>query len=221
MDNFSQLESQNIKNKIGFIKKYLNKSFIYKKYKIIENPLKETNKIEVKNINEDNINRINSYQKITIKRNAGIDLLRIVTMIEIVYTHVLCQGKGLYKYSRYKKILITLYTYIFWHVNAYGLISGIVGYKSTKYSNLLYIWLCVVFYSVGIRYYYLKYKQGAILTGELYIEYYPIINMRYWYCISYFGMFIFLPAINKGIQHLSKTKFKLLVMSILDIFAFW
>ena len=65
--------------------------------------LKKTNKIEVKNINEDNINRINSYQKITIERNEGIDLLRIVTMIEIVK-------------------LNNLYTYIFWHINAYGLI---------------------------------------------------------------------------------------------------
>ena len=122
MDNFSQLESKNIKNKIGLIKKYLNESFIYKKYKIIENPLKETNGIEFKSINEDKINRINSKQKISKKRNAGIDLIRIVAMIGIVYTHVFYQGKGLYKYIRYKNKLTNLYAYIFWHVNAYGLI---------------------------------------------------------------------------------------------------
>ena len=74
---------------------------------------------------------------------------------------------------------------------------------------------------MGIRYYYLKYKKGAIITGELYIEYFPIIYMRYWYCTSYFGMFFFLPAINKGIQYLNKTEFKLLVMSIFGIFVFW
>jgi hypothetical protein len=34
-------------------------------------------------------------------------------------------------------------------------------------------------------------------------------------------MFIFLPAINKGIQYLNKSEFKLLVMSILGIFVFW
>jgi hypothetical protein len=45
--------------------------------------------------------------------------------------------------------------------------------------------------------------------------------MRYWYCTAYFGMFIFLPAINKGIQYLNKSEFKLLVMSIYGIFVFW
>ena len=45
--------------------------------------------------------------------------------------------------------------------------------------------------------------------------------MRYWYCTSYFGMFIFLPAINKGIQYLNKSEFRLLVMSIFGIFVFW
>jgi hypothetical protein len=96
-----------------------------------------------------------------------------------------------------------------------------VGYKSTKYSNLLYIWLCVVFYSVSIRYYYLKYKKGAIVKGDLFKECFPIIYVRYWYCTSYFGMFMFLPAINKGIQYLNKSEFKLLVMSIYYIFIFW
>jgi hypothetical protein len=60
-------------------------------------------------------------------------------MVGIVFTHLLYQGKGLYKYNRYKNKLKSLYTYIFWHNNVYALISGIVGYKSIKYSNLLYM----------------------------------------------------------------------------------
>ena len=74
---------------------------------------------------------------------------------------------------------------------------------------------------MSIHYYYLKYKQGAIIKGGLYKECFPIIYVRYWYCTSYFGMFMFLPAINKGIQYLSKSEFKLLVMSIFSIFVFW
>ena len=216
MDNFYQLISKkNISNKISLINN-MNKRihFACGAYKLIK-PFKEANK------NEDNINRINSQQKINKRRNAGIDLLRIMAMMGIVFSHILYQGKGLNKYHRYKNKIKFLYTYIFWHVNSYGIISGIVGYKSTKYSNLLYIWLCVVFYSVSIHYYYLIYKKDASIKDELYVEYYPIIYKRYWYCTSYFGMFIFLPAINKGIQYLSKSEFKLLVMSILNIFVFW
>ena len=220
MGNYFHFISKKSNYKKNFISKYLNNIYHYRKL-IINEPPNDNIIFDNKDISKDYINKISNKQKIIKKRNAAIDLLRIITMIGIVYTHVLYQGKGYYKYYRYKKTLKSLYTYVFWHNNVYGLISGMVGYKSTKYSNLLYIWLCVVFYSVSIRYYYLKYKKGAIVKGDLFKECFPIIYVRYWYCTSYFGMFMFLPAINKGIQYLNKSEFKLLVMSIYYIFVFW
>jgi len=64
MDNFYQLTSTKINNKLGLITKYINKRnhFVSGKYNKIENPI-ETNKIEAKDINKDNINRISSNQK--------------------------------------------------------------------------------------------------------------------------------------------------------------
>ena len=53
------------------------------------------------------------------------------------------------------------------------------------------------FYSLGIRYYFIKYKKVTSLNGQLYQEYSPVISGRQ-YIISYFGMFMFLPIINKG-----------------------
>ena len=219
MEKFYQLSSKETKNKIGFIKDHLNKiSGNIRSIKI--KPSKERNKIKVKDLYKDK-DQIGITQKIIKKRNSGVDLIRIVTMIGIVYTHLLHQGKGLSKYNRYKKKLMCSYTYVFWHNNAFALLSGIVGYKSTKYSNLLYLWLYVVFYSVGIHYYYLKCKKGISIYGKFYKDYFPVIYYRYWYFSSYFGMFIFLPAVNKGLQYLNKPEFKLLVMSILCIFVFW
>lgn len=139
MDNFFHIISKYIKNKKDFISEYLNKNFHYRKITIIEPP-KGNNKFDIKDVKIDYINKIGK-QKIIKKRNAAVDLLRIIAMIGIVYAHVLNQGKGFYKYNRYKIKLKSLYTYVFWHDNVYALISGIVGYKSTKYSNLLYIWL--------------------------------------------------------------------------------
>lgn len=220
MGNFFQLLSKNTNYKKIFVIKYLNDIFYYRKLPIIE-PSIENNIFDIKDINKNYINKIVNKQKIIKKRNVAVDFLRIITMMGIVYTHILNQGKGFYKYNRYKHKIRSLYTYVFWHNNVYGLISGIVGYKSAKYSNLLYIWLCIVFYSVSIHYYYLKYKQGAIVKDDLYKECFPIIYSRYWYCTSYFGMFMFLPAINKGIQYLNKSEFKLLVVSIFGIFVFW
>jgi hypothetical protein len=139
MDNFFQLTSKYIKNKKDFISICLNKNLLYRKLAIIE-PKKGNNKFDIKDIKEDNINKISINKKIIKKRNAAVDLLRIIAMIGIVFAHILNQGKGFYKYNRYKNKLKNLYTYVFWHNNVYALLSGIVGYKSTKYSNLLYIY---------------------------------------------------------------------------------
>ena len=77
-------------------------------------------------------------------------------MLGIVYIHVLFIGKANYKYNKYIINLNSSVTYVFWHNNAFSIISGVVSSQITKYSNLLYLWLCVVFYSVSIHYYYLK-----------------------------------------------------------------
>ena len=52
-------------------------------------------------------------------------------------------------------------------------------------------------------------------------EYYPMIFVRYWYFTSYFGMYLLLPAINKGIAYLSKYEFNLIIISTLSFFSFW
>ena len=227
MDDFSQLISKEAKNKISSIKKYINKFTHSKRLKKIKRNLKKKfkhpkeKKFETKGNKKNNQIEISNNQKINKKRNAGIDLLRIVTMIGIIYSHVIQQGKGLDKYNRYRDKINYVYTYFFFHNNAFALISGVIGYKSSKYSNLLYLWLIVVFYSVGIYYYYLKYKKGSYLNVELNKEYYPVIYGRYWYFTSYFGMYLFLPAINKGIQYLNKPEYKALVISIFGIFIVW
>ena len=226
MDDFSQLVSKETKKQISSIKKYINKITHSKKLRKIKRNIKKIKrpkekKIEVKDITKNNQNEISSNQKIIKERNAGVDLLRIITMIGIIYFHILFQGKAMDKYRKYRDKINNSNTYVFFHNNGYGLISGVIGYKSTKYSNLLYLWLCVVFYSVGIHYYYLKYKKGIYIGFDLNKEYYPVIYGRYWYFTSYFGMFLFLPAVNKGIQYLNKPEFKALVMSIFGIFVVW
>ena len=52
-------------------------------------------------------------------------------------------------------------------------------------------------------------------------EYFPIIFERYWFFTIYFGMYLFLPVINKGISLLTKVEFKLLIISLIGIFSFW
>ena len=84
-----------------------------------------------------------------------------------------------------------LYFIFYWHINGFALISGIVGYKTNKYSNLYYLLLCTHFYSVGFHIYFSKYKQNSIVSDIISVEYFPVIFQRYWYFTQYLGMYLF------------------------------
>ena len=142
-------------------------------------------------------------------------------MYIIVLNHFIFHSIGFIKYRKFKRQIIFLHSFTAWHVNGFALISGIVGYKTNKYSNLFYLWLTVLFYSVGIHIYCKQYKKNYYVGSDITVEFYPIIFRRYWYFTAYFAMYLFLPVINKGIASLTKNEFKLVVLSILGLFAFW
>lgn len=156
-------------------------------------------------------------------RNAGIDIIRLIGMYNIIITHILYlyNKGGMVKYNKYSTALTKLHIFCSWHNNGFALISGVVGYKSFKYSNLLYLWMEVLFYSVSINIYFKLFGRDSYITYDLSKEFFPIIFKRYWYFSSYFGMYLFLPAINKGISLLTKSELKLMVISTLGLFVFW
>jgi surface polysaccharide O-acyltransferase-like enzyme len=92
----------------------------------------------------------NNYQ--TIKRNYGIDLLRIFSMINIINLHLNLNSGQLSLKSTSSKFynIWRLEVFSYWAVDCFGLISGIVGYKRYKFSNLIYLWIQVCFYSTSI-----------------------------------------------------------------------
>ena len=82
----------------------------------------------------------NKKQKI---RNPGIDLCRILGMLSIIIFHL---NLHLYsKFNQYSNNIKYLEIITQWHISNFGIISGIVGFKTNKYSNLLYLWLTVFF----------------------------------------------------------------------------
>ena len=86
------------------------------------------------------------------KRNCGIDLLKIFSMFSIVLLHVLLRSGSL-EYSEQEK---DLYFFIVWileiiaysAVDIFALITGYLCYKKDfKITNMLYIWISLLFYS--------------------------------------------------------------------------
>ena len=150
-------------------------------------------------------------------RNPGVDLGRILAMLGIIIHHILVHGQGINKFPQYS-VLVKLNTAVFWHVSTYIFISGYVGYKSTKYSNLLYLWFCTLFYSIGIVKYLALFKPNIYKRKIGLKDFFPVLTMQYWYFTQYFGMYLFLPIINKGIENINQPQFKIMIISLIGVY---
>lgn len=157
-------------------------------------------------------------------RNAGIDLMRIIGMYDIVLFHILIDSNIYYKYRQYKNQLKYLEVFTNWHISNFGIISGIVNFRnnrSLKYANIIYLWLLVTFYSLSIHFYYNKKYRPRISSSYKIKYFFPVVFNNHWYFSSYFGMYLFLPIINRGILYLTKKEFEFIVFSIIFIIILW
>ena len=169
-------------------------------------------------IMEENIKKMNNKQK---ERNPGFDLCRILGMLDIVVYHIIINGNLFFKYKKHIKKLIYMQILTQWHISNFGIISGIVGYKTNKYSNLMYLWICVFFYSLIIHYFYKKIYPNKVKYRKRIEYFFPLIFNHYWYFTSYFKMYLFLPLINKGILYADKFELKIIIISMFGIFFIW
>ena len=177
--------------------------------------------------NKMKINEKNFYNYIIKKqdstkniRNPGIDIIRLISIFGVIINHILYAYGGLKKYPQHSKRLKILHIVTGWHIDGFALISGIVGYKACKYYNLFYSWFSIVFYSYGIYLYFYIIKKRDFIKDDISKYYLPIIFQRYWYFTAYFGMYLFLPIINKGISQLTRFEFSLVIYSTLFLFVF-
>lgn len=159
----------------------------------------------------------NSTVNLKIKqRNPNIDCIRIAGMFSIIIDHLLFHGKAITKYNKYNELQL-LNILCMWHVSSFGIISGIVGNKAHKFSNLFYLWIMAVFYCFI---FYLKYSDSnqRSFNDIIISNIFPIINNKYWYFTSYFGIYPFLPFINSGISILSRIQVKKSIYFMIGIF---
>ena len=169
-------------------------------------------------INKNKIDFIKKYG-----RNYGIDLLRIFSMINIINLHINIFSRLLFsKFSspKYKSIW-RLEVYSYPAVNCFGLISGIVGYKKYKFSNLIYLWLTVFFYSISISLYLFIVKDVGINQKMLFLSLFPILIKRHWYVNAYFSMYLLIPFINYGIHYLNRDFLKNTVIFFLFFYSIY
>lgn len=189
------------------------------KQKIKEKILKKSKKakkkyklLEKKNIEKDTIiERVKNPIKL---RNPGVDLCRILDMFAIVTNHILGSSGFKKKFNQYN-ILKIIYASLNWHNCGFIFISGYIGYKTTKYSNLIYLWFWTFFYYIGIDIYFIKFKPHTYKESIKFLDFFPVLTYQYWYFTCYFGTYLFLPVINKGLEIITKSQLKITIISFI------
>ena len=119
------------------------------------------------------------------KRNYGIDLLRIVSMIMVVTLHVLGNGWFLDDIDGITPVFGTMWLLeiaCYCAVNCYALISGYVGYgKKFKLSGIIQLWIEVVFYLVLFNLIYKMIDPSSVDDTQMFTSLFPVMSDKYWY----------------------------------------
>ena len=157
------------------------------------------------------------------KRNTGIELLKIVSMLMVVTLHVLLFGMNYYEaHVLTSKGFITnmIEAVCYCAVNVYAIITGyLMVDKKTKINRIVDLWLQVVFYlaisTLCIKILYPQDVTKRLILGTFLL----VITNQFWYFTAYFIMFWCIPIYNWMINHLTMKEFRRLTMTTLSVFC--
>lgn len=154
-----------------------------------------------------------------VKRNANVDLFRIIATLFVVMLHVLDKGGILTNTSpNDAKYWVAWFLYILTYcaVNCFALISGYVMVnKEVKAKSIINLWFQVIFYSVLLAAIVFVLKPTSRSLGNLVRAVLPVIGKQWWYISSYFALFFFIPFLNKAVQHISQQTYRKALIAIL------
>ena len=150
------------------------------------------------------------------KRNYGVDALRMLAMFMVVVLHVLAQGGILQALNDAPlginyEVAWFMEAMAFCAVNCFALISGYVGVETEfRWYKGLTLWLQVVFWTVVLLIIYAVATPYPVSIGQLCMAIFPVITQHYWYVTAYFATFLFIPYMNRLINSLEKKEMQLL-----------
>lgn len=157
------------------------------------------------------------------QRNVGIDGLRIIAMFMVVILHTLGNGGVLdaatplsIQYEAAWFLEIAAYC----AVNCYAIISGYVGVTAKyRYSNIVVLWLRVVFYTVLITLVFRIWMPEMVGWSEYIAAISPVFHSQYWYFTAYFGLFFLLPLVNLAVGKMTRKQYAALMVLLSMLYS--
>ena len=163
------------------------------------------------------------------KRDANIELLRIVAMLMIITLHFNTQSKALLVLgepaSNVQIFATVLEAIAITGVNVYVLISGYyLSSSKVRLSKVLLLILQVYFYTLLI--------SGAMMLVGAYtvkpddkldrmLKYlFPISSEHYWFVTAYVIMYVLAPVMNAAVNTLERKQLKTVIIGLLTWFCF-
>lgn len=155
------------------------------------------------------------------KRNYGIDLLRLTAMVFVAALHIIGIGgiitgsellSGQFLTAQLLRIALLC------AVNCYALISGFVGWKkAARLSSLASLWLkAVVFCIAATAFFAVRHPMDyrTLLSAVL-----PVTTGQYWYLTAYAGLFVLTPLLNFAVQKMPQKELLGTLAAILVLFC--
>lgn len=157
------------------------------------------------------------------KRETGLDLLRMVSMLFIVVLHLLGQGGVLrntapFSWGFYGAWLMEAFALC--AVNCYGLLSGYFGVTARfSYRKYLPHWLQVLFYSLGFALLFGALSPGGFSLQAIIGACLPVLTSQYWYFTAYTVVFFLMPFLNLIVNNVDQRGAKRLCWTVAVLFS--
>lgn len=160
------------------------------------------------------------------QRNVSLDLLRILSMLLIIFLHsidhsgVLEQaencGTSMYLYVRYMYALCQVC------VNLYIMLSGYFMITSKfRLQKLISLWMEAAFYSFIFKLLFMLTGAESFSVTSLASCFFPILTGRYWFLTIYVGMYALSPFMNMLVRALDKKQHLLLNLTLFALMSLW
>ena len=140
------------------------------------------------------------------ERIYSLDLLRIISMIMIVTTHVLFLSGTLNNITVFSIeyfVTQTLSACAYCFTNCFAMISGyFLCDKKFSFVRILRIYIAVFFYSIFFSFILFFAGKFSISVNNFTKIIFPISSIHYWYITAYIGLCLIYPFINILLEHL-------------------
>lgn len=158
------------------------------------------------------------------QRDANLDLLRIVSMLLIIFLHSI-DHSGVLEAAETCSSLMYFYVRFTYGlcqvcVNCYVMLSGYYLVNSTfRLQKLVALWMETVFYAFILKLLFMLTGQTAFSAISLASCFFPILTGRYWFITIYVGLYLVSPFLNLLIHSMNRTQHTLLNLCLFGLFS--